>query len=162
MNDQDEYLNDDATEDLESLLRLSVSQIIRKEDPEQFLLWFRDSALLIAPEFFKQFPNDMEARRRFLSVFGREIWNKTPFPSNHFRTRSLPKPERNAPCVCGSDRKFKQCCASVETVGSPFENLSLLPYVLDTLSASQRESLPYSYLNHEELAFVAREWMKAG
>jgi len=162
MNDQDEYLNNEASEDLESLLRLSVNQIIRKEDPEHFLHWFRDSALLIAPEFFKQFPNDMETQHSILSVFGRAIWNKTPLPSNHFRTRILPKPERNAPCICGSGRKFKQCCASVETLGSPFENLSLLPFVLDSLTVSQRESLPYSYLNPEELAFVAREWMKEG
>ncbi len=162
MNNQDDFLNDEAGEDLESLLRLSVSQIIRKEDSEQFLHWFRDSALLIAPEFFKQFPNDPDARRSFLSVFGRAIWNKTPLPSNHFRTRALPKPERNAPCTCGSGRKFKQCCAEVETLGSPFENLSLLSLVLDSLSSSQRAALPYAYLNHEELAFVARQWMEEG
>ena len=162
MNNQDDFVNDEAAEDLELLLRLSVSQIIRNENSEQFLHWFRDSAILIAPEFFKQFPNDLDARRSFLSVFGRAIWNRTPLPSNHFRTRSLPKPERNAPCTCGSGRKFKQCCASVETLGSPFENFSLLAFVLDGLTASQRDALPYAYLNHEELAFVARQWMEDG
>ncbi|MGB7596009.1 MAG: SEC-C metal-binding domain-containing protein [Gallionella sp.] len=162
MKDQDDFLNDEAGEDLELLLRLSVSQIIRNENSEQFLHWFRDSAMLIAPEFFKQFPNDMDARRSFLSVFGRAIWNRTPLPSNHFRTRILPKPERNAPCTCGSGRKFKQCCASIEALDSPFENLSLLSFVLDGLTASQRKALPYAYLNHEELAFVARQWMEEG
>lgn len=162
MHDQDDFLNDEVNEDLESLLRLSVSHIIRTENPEQFLHWFRDSALLIAPEFFKQVPNDLDALRSFLSVFGREIWNRTPLPSNHFRTRALPKPERNAPCTCGSGRKFKQCCSRVESLGSPFENLSLLSFVLDSITAKQRDSLPYAYLNHEELAFVARQWMEEG
>ena len=162
MNDQDDFINDETTIDLEFLLHLSVSHIIRKEDPDLFLSWFRESALSIAPEFFKQFPNDKVTLRSFLSVFGRAIWNRTPLPSNHFRTKSLPKPERNAPCPCGSGRKFKQCCASVELLDSPFENLSLLSFVVDSLTAKQRESLPYSYLNHEELAFVARQWMKEG
>jgi hypothetical protein len=95
-------------------------------------------------------------------VFGREIWNRTPLPGNRFRPRALPKPERNAPCICGSGRKYKQCCASVESMGSPFENLSLLSFVLDSLSASDRALLPYSYLNPEELAFVSRQWMEDG
>lgn len=162
MNDPYDSINDEAGEDLEILLQVSVDMIVRHENPEQFLHWFRDSALLIAPEFFKQFPNNTDTQHSFLSVIGREIWNKTPLPSNHFRPRALPKPERNASCICGSGQKFKQCCARVETLGSPFEGLSLLSFVLDTLTASQREVLPYAYLNHEELAFVARQWMEEG
>ncbi len=162
MVSQDNSLSDDTNEDFELLLRLSVSKIIRNENPEQFIHWFRDSAVLIAPAFFQQFPQDPVALRSFLTVFGREIWNRTPLPGNRFRPRALPKPERNAPCICGSGRKYKQCCASVESMGSPFENLSLLSFVLDSLSASDRALLPYSYLNPEELAFVSRQWMEDG
>lgn len=162
MNDQDDFLSAEAGEGFELLLHLSISHIVNTENHEQFLHWFRDTAPLIAPEFFKQFPNDPDARRSLLSVFGRELWNRTPLPSNHFRPRPLPKPERNAPCTCGSGRKYKQCCANIEQLGTPFENLSLLSTVLDTLSSSQRAALPYNYLNHEELAFVARQWMEEG
>ncbi len=162
MVSQDNSLSDDTNEDFELLLRLSVSKIIRNENPEQFIHWFRDSAVLIAPAFFQQFPQDPVALRSLLTVFGREIWNRTPLPGNRFRPRALPKPERNAPCICGSGRKYKQCCASVESMGSPFENLSLLSFVLDSLSASDRALLPYSYLNPEELAFVSRQWMEDG
>lgn len=162
MFNQNDSIHDDAGDDLEMLVRLSVSKIVRNENPEAFIHWFRDSATLIAPAFFQQFPKDADALRSFLTVFGREIWNRTPLPGNHFRPRALPKPERNAPCICGSGRKYKQCCASVESMGSPFEHLSLLSFVLDNLSASERAALPYSYLNPEELEFVSREWMQDG
>lgn len=162
MRDHDNSINDKAGEDLEVLIGLSVGNIVRNENPELFIHWFRKAALSIAPAFFQQAPQDPEILSSFLTVFGREIWNRTPLPSNHFRPRALPKPERNAPCICGSGRKYKQCCASVESMGSPFENLSLLSYVLDSISADQRKSLPYAYLNPEELAFVSRQWMEAG
>ena len=162
MNDEQNFIDEDSSEALEFLLRLSVSQIIRHEDSEQFLCWFREFAVLLAPAFFTQFPDDDERRRSFLSVLGRVIWNRTPLPSHQFRTQSLPKPERNAPCPCGSGRKFKQCCAHVDMLGSAFENLSLLPFVLDSLSAGERKGLPYNHLNHEELAYVARQWMEEG
>jgi tetratricopeptide (TPR) repeat protein len=162
MRNRDYSIDDEAGEDLELLIGLSVGNIVRNENPETFIHWFRDSATSIAPAFFRQFPQDPDVLRSFLTVFGREIWNRVPLPGNRFRPRALPKPERNAPCICGSGRKFKQCCASVETMGSPFENLSLLSYVLDSLSASDRASLPYSYINPEELAFVCREWMLDG
>ena len=162
MFNPDDPVDDDASDDLELLIRISVGKIIRNENSEQFIHWFRDSATLIAPAFFQQFPQDPMVLRSFLTVFGREIWNRTPLPGNRFRPRALPKPERNAPCICGSGRKYKQCCASVESMRLPFENLSLLSFVLDSLSASDRASLPYSYLNPEELAFVSRQWMEDG
>ncbi|MDD5056858.1 MAG: SEC-C metal-binding domain-containing protein [Sideroxydans sp.] len=162
MSNQDNPFDEEADEALESLLRISVSEIIRKENPEEFIHWFREYAPIVAPDFFKQFPQDPDGLRSFLTVFGREIWNRTPLPGNRFRPRTLSKPERNAPCICGSGRKYKQCCASVENSESPFENLSLLSYVLDSITTDQRKSLPYSYLNPEELEFVSRQWMAEG
>jgi SEC-C motif len=32
---------------------------------------------------------------------------------------AMPRPGRNAPCPCGSGRKFKQCCASKKDRLSP-------------------------------------------
>lgn len=49
------------------------------------------------------------------------LWNTTPLPENHFRPPKALRPERNAPCPCGSGRKYKQCCGEVD---SP-EQLSL-------------------------------------
>lgn len=162
MNDHDDFLHDEADDDLEFLLSRCASVILKSEDPDEFLRWFRQSAVNVAPAFFQPFARDPNVLRSFLSFFPRFIWNRTPLPGNRFRPRPLPKPERNAPCACGSGRKYKQCCAAAEHADEALPNLSMLPFVLDQLTAKQREALPYSYLSPEELAHVAETWMEDG
>ena len=55
-----------------------------------------------------------EMLRSMATMVAREIGNVTPVPENRFRPRKQPKPERNAPCLCGSGKKFKHCCAAVD------------------------------------------------
>ncbi len=162
MKDFDDTFEEDTASDLEFLLHCSASVILKSEDADEFLRWFRASAVVLAPDFFKQFPADPDIQRSFLSVFSRFIWNRTPLPGNRFRPRSLSKPERNAPCTCGSGRKYKQCCAMVDHTDDALPNLSMLPFVLDALPAKKREALPYSYISPEELAHVAELWMEQG
>nr|WP_232470536.1 SEC-C domain-containing protein [Methylococcus sp. BF19-07] len=97
------------------------------------------------------------------AVLGRIIWNRTPRLDNHFRPRPLPKPERNQPCICGSGRKYKQCCGLIApALEAQFEHLSLLRYVLDTLPEKAFPNLPFDYMCKEELAFVAQDWIEEG
>lgn len=153
----------EAGNDLEFLLALSARIIVQDEDYDRFARWFRDSALDVAPQFCKPFSADPDGLRAFLWVFSRQIWNGTPLPGNRFRPRPLPKPERNAPCPCGSGRKYKHCCADAERdAGGAFAGLSMLPYVLDAMTAKQRKSLPYEYLSPVELEFTARTWVENG
>ena len=130
MNDFDDTFEEDTERDLEFLLHRSASVILKSEDANEFLHWFRSDAAILAPDFFKQFPKDPEVLRSFLAAFSRFIWNRTPLPGNRFRPRPLPKPERNAPCICGSGRKYKQCCATIEHADDALPNLSMLPFVL--------------------------------
>jgi len=149
-----------ANDDLEFLLRRSVEEILKTEDHTAFCEWFNRYAEAVSPNFFAQLVP--EARLPFKGFFSRYIWNRTALPGNHFRPRLIPKPERNAPCPCGSGKKYKHCCLREETLHDQFPNMSLLRYVLDALTAKQRASLPYEYLSPEELEHVAREWMKDG
>lgn len=151
-----------ANDDLDFLLQRSVQEILKSEDPLVFQQWFQRYAEPIAPGFFAPFSDNPEALRSFKPFFARYIWNRTALPGNRFRPLPLPKPERNAPCPCGSGKKYKQCCMRMETGQDLIPNLSLLPYVLDALTAKQRANLPYDYLSPEELEHVAREWMKVG
>lgn len=155
-------MNDSPTEDFELLLHIAAGIAVRDEDPQRFQHWFRESALVLAPDFFAPYSAEPEALRSLLMVMGREIWNRMPLPGNRFRPRPLDKPERNAPCSCGSGRKYKHCCMMAEASGDVFPNLSMLRYVLDAIPAKQRTALPYAYLNPEELAFVAEQWMEEG
>ncbi|MDP2760502.1 MAG: SEC-C domain-containing protein [Sideroxyarcus sp.] len=149
-----------ANDDLDFLLRRSVEEILKTEDHTAFSVWFNRYAEAVSPNFFAQLVT--EARPSFKGFFSRFIWNRTALPGNHFRPRPIPKPERNASCPCGSGKKYKHCCLREETLHDQFPNISLLSYVLDTLTAKQRAALPYEYLSPEELEHVAREWMKEG
>lgn len=151
-----------ANDDLDFLLQRCVGEILKSEDPLAFQQWFHRYAEVIAPNFFVPFSGNSEALRSFKPMFARYIWNRTALPGNHFRPQPLPKPERNAPCPCGSGRKYKQCCLRMENDADLIPNLSLLPYVLDAMTAKQRIHLPYDYLSPEELEHVARQWMKTG
>ena len=162
MDDFDDILEDSAESNLEFLLNRSAAVILKSEEPGEFLHWFRSSAAFLAPELLAPFKNDPSMLRSFLSNFSRQIWNITPLPSNHFRPRPLAKPERNAPCTCGSGRKYKQCCAHMEQADFMTQNFSMLPFVLENLTAKQMAALPYSYLSPEELAHVAEIWMGQG
>lgn len=161
-----EYFNDTeingAAEELEFLLDRSALHIIRTHNPELFIRWFRESAEAMAPTFVGQLPDDEHVRRSFLYNMARMIWNKAPLPDNHFRPSLLPKPERNMPCPCGSGRKYKQCCLSSEVLESEMESFSMLLHVLNQIPVKQFVELPFSYLDLEELAYVARTWMDMG
>ncbi|MFA6228996.1 MAG: SEC-C metal-binding domain-containing protein [Rhodanobacter sp.] len=66
------------------------------------------------------------------SCMAREVWRRTPHPASRYALGTLPAPERNAPCPCGSGRKYKQCCLLIEH-DMPKLEMNLLPMVLDTL-----------------------------
>jgi tetratricopeptide (TPR) repeat protein len=154
----------DSAERFEFVIGLAVRNAIATDDPDGFLDWF--ARFLALSDFFPKFAEQMgtaQATRSMAAVLGRIIWNRTPRPDNHFRPRPLPKPERNQPCICGSGRKYKQCCGPIApALEAQFEHFSLLRYVLDTLPEKELKNLPFDYLSKEELAFVAHEWIDEG
>ena len=89
-----------------------------------------------------------------------DLWNHTPIPDNHFRPHKMDKPERNAPCPCGSQRKYKQCCGAVE---SP--SLTLPP---DEMAARVLKRLPKERIGEigalgvpvHTLGMVAQAWFE--
>lgn len=153
---------EEVANDLGFLLDASAAHIIRTQDPESFIRWFQTSAPVIAPNFVGTLPDDEQARRGFLYSMARVIWNKTPLPDNRFRPSPLPKPERNLPCPCGSSRKYKHCCLAAESFEQEMENFSMLLHVLNQMPSKQFAELPFTYLDLDELAFVARTWMDQG
>lgn len=91
-----------------------------------------------------------------------EIWNATPIPENRFRPRKQARPERNAPCLCGSGKKFKQCCAAVNTPDLGISEELMLAQVLDLMPAKKLAELPLLELHPESLALVASQWIDEG
>jgi len=103
-----------------------------------------------------------EMLRGMATMVALEIWNVTPVPKNRFRPRKQPKPERNAPCLCGSGKKFKQCCAAVDGPELGISEELMLSKVLSTFSRKRLLELPLLELSPHALAGVAHDWLESG
>jgi SEC-C motif-containing protein len=110
MDMDEERIEEAQYEELSSFLRQAVNEALKLEDGEAFQAWIWEEAPRLLTGLLPRLP-DEQARRGFLLEFGRSLWNSIPLPSNGFRPRPIPQPERNDPCPCGSGKKYKKCCA---------------------------------------------------
>jgi len=104
-------LSDDqeVSESIDMLFSVAVNLIHISNNSDDFLQQFRESALIVSPRLFTLLDEDEKDRAAFW--MGHAIWNATPQEDNNYQPRPLPAPQRNAPCACGSGKKFKKCCA---------------------------------------------------
>lgn len=144
------------------MLNVSAGHALREGSGYAFVDWFAEVVPILAPGVVAPFGKDEVARRQLLHSLGRLLWSRMPLPDNHFRPRPLPKPERNAPCPCGSQRRYKHCCAHAESMPNPFEDVSLLKYVLAQYPRKQLRTLPLAGLDLDELAYIGHEWCGEG
>ena len=151
-----------ASGDLAFLLDCSARKILGKENPEDFLAWFSQSALVIAPAFFGQLPDDPDFLRGFTASLARLIWNRTPLPSNHYNPRPLARPERNQFCLCQSGKKYKHCCQKYEQFEREIPVFSMLLHVLDNTPTKRFSALPFQHMNQDEIGYVAKTWLGEG
>lgn len=153
-----------AFEAFEDMLREGVRFVINTEpDVEKFINLFTSLAMDDYFEFFGYLDTDGKDELRCVArLFAIQIWNATPLPSNHYRPKPLPQPGRNDPCFCGSGRKYKQCCARLETDGMPPIAPEMLTGIL--LQSITQAELKQAYLRfpHDLLGFIAGEWAKQG
>jgi hypothetical protein len=89
-----------------------------------------------------------------------ELWNHTPIPENHFRPHKQIKPERNAPCPCGSQGKFKQCCGTVDTPGLRLPPDEMAARVLKRLPSDRLGEIAALGAPPIALALIADAWFK--
>lgn len=151
--------NQEDTNETEAMLRLAVDCALKTADFAEALAAYRAGLSAAAPALVAQMPPIEEAQRAIAFAMFREVWNRLPRPERDWRTLPLPKPERNAPCPCGSGRKYKQCCGPLADAPLGAEGLSVLPYVLERIPAGQYAALPFARLSPEELGHVAEQWI---
>lgn len=147
--------------DFDAMLRLGVQTVLAGTDFKQSFETFLAEMQRQVPGFASRLPPGAE-RSIGLALF-RELWNHTPRPELGWKRLTVPKPERNAPCPCGSGKKYKQCCAPREGI-SPFpsEGFTVLAYVLETIPVTDYGKMSFRQLDPEEVAHVASEWQKDG
>lgn len=93
----------------EALLRQGVRCALESTEFSAAVGRYRALLPQIAPSMLARLPPGEQTRRTLAHLMLREIWNVLPRPDNDWRPRTLPKPERNAPCPCGSGQKYKHC-----------------------------------------------------
>lgn len=89
-----------------------------------------------------------------------DLWNHTPIPDNHFRPRKMEKPERNAPCPCGSQRKYKQCCGAVESPSLTLPPDEMAARVLKRLPTERIGEIAALGVPVQTLGMVAQAWFE--
>ncbi|HVZ45590.1 MAG TPA: UPF0149 family protein [Ramlibacter sp.] len=146
----------------EPLMNEAVRRILAGEALDPFCAWYcaELTALPAAEHALDAQGRDTEERRAH--AMARSLWQSVPVPSNHWRARALPKPERNAPCFCGSGRKYKQCCAEFAAAELPMPREEMLVFALSQVDPSTLDAKSLRELPAEALGIAAQGWNEEG
>lgn len=150
----------ESVSEIDGLMRAAVGCALACQDFATALGSFRQAMPATAPNFLRDMPLDEDLLRAMTYAMFRDIWKILPRPDHGWRPLPAPKAERNAPCICGSGRKFKQCCGQGPGMPPFGEGLSVLGYVLERIPADEFARLPFKLLSPEELAHAASEWLE--
>ncbi len=124
LDDDDFDFSDGGHDAMEAMLEECVRWLLVDSDQGRFLhrlaqegparfpsLLDGERAVEAAAGVKRQASEQAVLEQRFFRSFGLAIWAATPLPGNRFKPHKLVLPGRNEPCVCGSLRKYKHCCA---------------------------------------------------
>lgn len=147
--------------DVEQLLSDSAREILRHENPQRFLRWFRDRLPQYVTDH-RLLMREPGALHALATILGPAIWNATPLPGHGFHPQPLPSPGRNDPCPCGSGKKYKECCARGMTI-PPLAQTAMWPFVLKRLSANAlQQAIAAHKVPVEALAELAQNYLDQG
>ncbi|MDR3630175.1 MAG: hypothetical protein P4L42_07555 [Desulfocapsaceae bacterium] len=105
-------------ENIEKLLEDSVAEICQHENFPRFLRWMQERMGVRRPTLFSTAPQS--ELLHLATMLALAIWNVVPLPGQGFQIKKIAFPEKNQVCICGSGRKFINCC-DIGTL--PFEPL---------------------------------------
>lgn len=147
----DDLADDDLPGDhallIQDLLRQSARWLLADPDPHRFINRLvqegpqRFAALLDGEHGLVQAEERVQ-QEQFFRSFGWAIASSMPLPEHGFAPRKLPLPGRNEACICGSQRKFKHCCASVFSHLPEFEPAGLGAVMLTEMPRARWPGLP--------------------
>lgn len=153
MNTQTTLPDDDPNVDpvqeiIDFIAAATIAAIVADEDPAT-----------LAATVTRGTPTDLD--RRAALAMSRQIRQRTPDPRNGYALPKAARNDRNASCPCGSGRKYKHCCESVDATLPELEP-HYLPELLEELPHAQWRSLVGSRLDLDLLADVVDLWLDAG
>lgn len=145
-------------ERFEEVILLAVRQIIQGATPRGYLAW----AALRVPEVLGLHGLGLDAVecRRLAHLLATSIWNATPRPDQGFRSEPLVVALPNAPCPCGSGRRYRDCCGDLSDLPELSSDL-IWGLLLDELPEPQlKEALAAGAIPRPLLARLADRWLE--
>ncbi|MEX0827711.1 MAG: SEC-C domain-containing protein, partial [Haliea sp.] len=149
--------NDDGDNELNLLFSISARVLLNSDDLPAYLDWLAESGPTLAPTLAENINPDTGPTGHFFRALGISIYEAMPLPAHNYRVRSVSRPGRNAPCLCGSGRKYKHCCLVLEG-GLSFREYNMLRHVLDFLPKKEFSSLPGTAAEPVAIADTAHQW----
>ena|GEM_PF-762570 len=143
-NDSDRNEGDVDDDVMLELLAWCARQFVRDPAPQPFIERLALHGPAIFPEFFGNAGADRADASRFFRSFGWSIASRMPIPSLGFRPNKLTLPGRNDPCLCGSLRKYKHCCAAIVPTFPALDDALLGGLVIEALPRREWAALPAS------------------
>lgn len=158
--------------DIGRLLQLSVSWLLADPDRERFLRRMAEEG----PRLFAELLTDDSAlvqreptahiRRADAAQFFRSLaWviaSTVPLPGDDWQPRRLPLPGRNDPCLCGSLKKYKHCCAPLMQRAPRLDAEFIAALVVQALPARDWAALPASRVPRQAVLMAAHELREQG
>lgn len=145
-------IHQELEEAVNHFVQASVWYILRHQNAERFLQAVPEIASITkVTDWF-------DAAMPFWDI-GRSIWNVTPQPAHGFRPQPIAEPQRNAPCPCGSGKKYKRCCqqlASAHTM-SLTEEMPIVQMAVSMFTQQQCQAAAKSAPPKVRLAVAQRE-----
>jgi yecA family protein len=140
----------------------AIHRLVDDQPLDAFCDWFALAAINASAPDEQGLPASDPVLLRQQRHRARLLWGVTPVPSNRWRARGLPKLERNAPCHCGSGRKYKQCCAAFEHEELPIPTDALLALALDAAEPKWLTGEKLRQVPPVALGDAAMRWNESG
>ncbi len=88
-----------------------------------------------------------------------DLWNNTPVLENGFKPYSLPAPKAEDKCLCGSGKKFAQCCGAIDTPSIILEPTEMALHVLRLLPPHRIGEIHALQLPPDLQGRLAEDWL---
>jgi tetratricopeptide (TPR) repeat protein len=130
---------------LQALLSQSARRLVRDASPAPYLEWIAREgpvigAGMLAPE--ARAPGQEVEATRLMRLFGHMIYATMPLPQQQFEPVPITLPQGHEPCVCGSLRRFRDCCSGMLDTLPRLPVEMAMPHVLDAMGKAAWPALP--------------------
>ncbi|MCC6708049.1 MAG: SEC-C domain-containing protein [Gammaproteobacteria bacterium] len=151
----------DENDDLFVLFEVSARFFLNSTGPSEFLDRIASIGPDLAPSITEKIDPATGPPGQLFRMLGVAIYKAMPDPDLGYRTRPLPVPGRNDPCICGSGEKYKRCCLRLAQ-SFDLSNYNMLRHVLDQVSQKDFRDLPGTHVNPVAVADTAAQWFEEG